>query len=206
MSCRSLIYLAFNVGAPGANGWGIAMSTDTAFALGVLALVGPRCPERLRVFLLTVVVADDVVALVVIAVAYTDTFVGAAGRRDRALRAAPRRSRAPERPRPLRTLALGVAGWVALLRVGNPAGDHRSRDGPRDGRVRRHARRSRTRRRSWCACSASSRHPSSRARLAGVASAVSPNERRRPCCTRGRATWSSRCSRSPTPASSSTRR
>ena len=68
-----LIYLAFNLGGTGAHGWGTAMSTDTAFALGMLALVGPRCPERLRVFMLTVVVVDDVVALLVIAVAYTDT-------------------------------------------------------------------------------------------------------------------------------------
>lgn len=47
------------------------MSTDTAFALGTLALVGPRFPERLRTFLLTVVVVDDVVALVVIATVYS---------------------------------------------------------------------------------------------------------------------------------------
>ena len=47
------------------------MSTDTAFALGMLALVGPRFPDRLRSFMLTVVVVDDVVALVVIATVYT---------------------------------------------------------------------------------------------------------------------------------------
>jgi Na+/H+ antiporter NhaA len=67
------IYLAFNAGDPSAHGWGVAMSTDTAFALGVLALVGPRFPERLRSFLLTVVVADDVVALVIIATVYSET-------------------------------------------------------------------------------------------------------------------------------------
>ena len=49
------------------------MSTDTAFALGLLALVGPRFPDRLRAFMLTVVVVDDVVALVVIATVYTET-------------------------------------------------------------------------------------------------------------------------------------
>ena len=48
------------------------MSTDTAFALGVLALVGPRFPDRLRAFMLTVVVVDDIVALVVIATVYTE--------------------------------------------------------------------------------------------------------------------------------------
>src|SRR5262245_47805831 len=65
------IYLAFNAGRSSAHGWGAAMSTDTAFALGLLALVGPRFPDRLRAFLLTVVVVDDVVALVVIAFVYS---------------------------------------------------------------------------------------------------------------------------------------
>ena len=51
-----------------AHGWGVAMSTDTAFALGMLALVGPPLPDRVRTFLLTVAVVDDLVALVVIAV------------------------------------------------------------------------------------------------------------------------------------------
>src|ERR687886_2227668 len=65
------IYLAFNAGRSSAHGWGAAMSTDTAFALGLLALVGPRFPGRLRAFMLTVVVVDDVVALLAIAVAYS---------------------------------------------------------------------------------------------------------------------------------------
>ena len=68
----ALIYLAFNGGTPGAKGWGIAIGTDTAFALGVLALVGRDSPPRLRVFLLTLVVVDDIAALLIIAVAYTD--------------------------------------------------------------------------------------------------------------------------------------
>ncbi len=67
-----LIYLAINAGADSTHGWGAAMSTDTAFALGMLALVGPRFPDRLRAFMLTVVVVDDIVALLVIAVVYTD--------------------------------------------------------------------------------------------------------------------------------------
>jgi Na+/H+ antiporter NhaA len=66
------LYLIINAGGDGRYGWGVAMSTDTAFALGVLALVGPRFSERLRVFLLTVMVVDDIVALVVIATAYTE--------------------------------------------------------------------------------------------------------------------------------------
>ena len=65
------IYLAFNGGSGAAHGWGAVMSTDTAFALGVLALVGPRFPDRIRVFLLTLSVVDDLVSLGVIGFAYT---------------------------------------------------------------------------------------------------------------------------------------
>jgi Na+/H+ antiporter NhaA len=71
MTIAVLLYLAVNAGQPSARGWGVAMSTDTAFALGMLALIGPRFPERLRAFLLTVVVIDDIVALLVIATVYT---------------------------------------------------------------------------------------------------------------------------------------
>jgi Na+/H+ antiporter NhaA len=67
------IFLAFNAGQPSAHGWGTAMSTDTAFSLGLLALVGPRFPDRLRAFMLTVVVVDDVVALLVIATVYSES-------------------------------------------------------------------------------------------------------------------------------------
>ncbi|MFL6050733.1 MAG: Na+/H+ antiporter NhaA [Gaiellales bacterium] len=70
-----LIYLAFNAGSSTAHGWGTAMSTDTAFALGLLALVGPRFPDRLRVFLLTVAIIDDVIALTVIALVYSGHIV-----------------------------------------------------------------------------------------------------------------------------------
>lgn len=65
------IYLAFNAGGSGAGGWGAAMSTDTAFALGALALLTPRAATRLRVFLLTLAVVDDLGALTVIATVYT---------------------------------------------------------------------------------------------------------------------------------------
>ena len=65
------IYLAVNAGRSSAHGWGAAMSTDTAFALGMLALVGRRFPARLRAYLLTISVVDDVIALAVIAVFYS---------------------------------------------------------------------------------------------------------------------------------------
>ncbi|WP_328333303.1 Na+/H+ antiporter NhaA [Kribbella sp. NBC_00382] len=67
-----LIYLAFNHGGEGAQGWGVAMSTDTALALGLLALVGRGVPDRVRVFLLTVFVVDDLIALLVIAIVYSE--------------------------------------------------------------------------------------------------------------------------------------
>ena len=70
MAVPVAIYLIFNAGGPGGNGWGAAMSTDTAFALGALALLAPRA-TRLRVFLLTLVVVDDLGGLLVIATAYT---------------------------------------------------------------------------------------------------------------------------------------
>jgi Na+/H+ antiporter NhaA len=71
MAVPIAIYLAFNAGGPGAHGWGAAMSTDTAFALGALALLTPVGATRLRVFLLTLAVVDDLFALMVITIAYT---------------------------------------------------------------------------------------------------------------------------------------
>jgi Na+/H+ antiporter NhaA len=65
------IYLLVTSGQHSAHGWGTAMSTDTAFALGMLALVGRRFPPALRTFMLTVAVADDLAAFAVIAIAYT---------------------------------------------------------------------------------------------------------------------------------------
>ncbi|HEY2173606.1 MAG TPA: Na+/H+ antiporter NhaA [Mycobacteriales bacterium] len=65
------IYLAVNAGTSSAHGWGVAMSTDTAFALGLLALVARRLPDKVRAFLLTVAVVDDVVALLIIATVYS---------------------------------------------------------------------------------------------------------------------------------------
>ncbi|MBG6105744.1 Na+/H+ antiporter NhaA [Micromonospora vinacea] len=67
-----LIFLGINHGGPGAHGWGVAMSTDTALALGLLALLGRGVPDRVRIFLLTVFVVDDLVALIVIALVYSE--------------------------------------------------------------------------------------------------------------------------------------
>jgi Na+/H+ antiporter NhaA len=118
MAVPVLIYLAVNGGGAGAHGWGAAMSTDTAFALGVLALVAPRA-TRLRVRLLTLVVVDDLVALLVIATVYTDevdaiALAVAAGLFCLLLllRYAPVAWRAPAAG------LLGVGVWVALYESG----------------------------------------------------------------------------------------
>lgn len=69
----SIIYLYFNHGTPSANGFGVAMSTDTAFALGVILLLGKRIPSVIKIFLITLAVADDLGAISVIAIFYTET-------------------------------------------------------------------------------------------------------------------------------------
>ena len=74
MALPALIYLAVTAGrAHSAGGWGVAISTDTAFALGGLTLAARGSAERLRVFLLTVLVVDDLVSVIVVAVAYSDS-------------------------------------------------------------------------------------------------------------------------------------
>ena len=72
LTVPAALYLLFNAGGAGAGAWGIAISTDTAVVIGVLALVGPRCPDQLRVFLLALSIVDDIGAVGAIAVFYTE--------------------------------------------------------------------------------------------------------------------------------------
>lgn len=112
------LYLAINAGRTSAHGWGVAMSTDTAFALGLLALLGRRAPERLRSFILTLTVIDDIVGLVVIASVYTHhltivPFLIAISLMALAVVAASLRIRYG-----LLYFALAAASWVALVESG----------------------------------------------------------------------------------------
>ena len=112
------IYLLFNAGRPSEHGWGMAMSTDTAFALGALALVGRRLPDRVRTYLLTFSVVDDLAGIAIIAIAYSGRIqvvpllfgIGFLALvlviRARGVRYGPA------------YLLIGIAAWVAFLKSG----------------------------------------------------------------------------------------
>jgi Na+/H+ antiporter NhaA len=112
------LYVAINAGHSSVHGWGTAMSTDTAFALGVFALLGARVPDRLRGFILTVTVVDDIVGLVVIATVYThqvtvEPLLIAVGLFAVAVVAASRHVHVG-----LLYFALALMSWVGLLKSG----------------------------------------------------------------------------------------
>ena len=73
MIVPALLYVAMNYGRPGQHGWGVPMATDIAFSLGVLGMV-KGIPSELKIFLLTLAIADDIGAIMVIAFFYTGTF------------------------------------------------------------------------------------------------------------------------------------
>ena len=73
MIVPAAVYAALNAGGDGSSGWGIPVATDIAFALGVLALVGRGVPVQLKVFLLTLAVADDVGGILIIAIFYSES-------------------------------------------------------------------------------------------------------------------------------------
>ena len=113
------IYLAINAGRPTAHGWGAAMSTDTAFALGALALAGgSRLPDRVRTYLLTFSVVDDLLGLAVIAIFYSShvrwlpLLIGVL-----LLAATASLTRRGVRNGPV-YLLIGLAAWVAFFESG----------------------------------------------------------------------------------------
>lgn len=67
------IYLALQWGEPAARGWGIPMATDIAFVVGCMAILGSRVPIGLRVMLISLAIADDIGAILVIAIGYTES-------------------------------------------------------------------------------------------------------------------------------------
>lgn len=71
MLVPALLYLCFQWNQPGHRGWGIPMATDIAFVVGCLAMLGSRVPKGLRILLLSLAIADDVGAILVIAIGYT---------------------------------------------------------------------------------------------------------------------------------------
>jgi NhaA family Na+:H+ antiporter len=117
MVLPALLFVAVNYGGPGQHGWGVPMATDIAFSLGVLGMV-KGIPSELKVFLLTLAIADDIGAIIVIAFFYTDTlhlqplFVGVFfllvmfGLRRIGIQ------------RAIVYFVLGVAFWVAILQSG----------------------------------------------------------------------------------------
>jgi NhaA family Na+:H+ antiporter len=112
------VYLLFNANGPGFSGWGVPMATDIAFALGILALMGKRSPLPLKIFLTAVAIVDDIGAVLVIALFYTEKIVWAslafAGFVFIALMVL---NRAKIR-KPLPYAILGILLWVAFLKSG----------------------------------------------------------------------------------------
>jgi len=113
-----LIYLAINAGHPTLRGWGTAMSTDTAFALGLLALVGSGVPDRVRTYLLTFAIVDDIVAIVIIALVYSGRIDMAALAAGLGLLAVVGLARALRVRRGLLYVLLGVGAWIAFFESG----------------------------------------------------------------------------------------
>jgi Na+/H+ antiporter NhaA len=112
------IYLIANAGRASAHAWGMSMATDTAFALGALALVGRRLPDRVRTYLLTFSVVDDLAGIAIIAVVYSGRIrvvpllaglgflLIAVAIRARGVRYGPA------------YLLIGIAAWVAFFKSG----------------------------------------------------------------------------------------
>ncbi|HTZ92892.1 MAG TPA: Na+/H+ antiporter NhaA [Streptosporangiaceae bacterium] len=112
------IYLAVNAGRASAGGWGTAMSTDTAFALGMLALVGSGVPDRVRTYLLTFAIVDDVAGIIVIALAYSSHIDVAPLAIGLVILAVVIAARARGLRNGAVYLLLGIGAWIALFSSG----------------------------------------------------------------------------------------
>ncbi|HLM68234.1 MAG TPA: Na+/H+ antiporter NhaA [Longimicrobium sp.] len=118
MIVPAILYALLNGEGPGARGWGIPMATDIAFALGVLALLGPRIPLSLKVFLAALAIVDDLGAVLVIAVFYTDAINwGALGFAFLLLAGLALANRMQARS-PLIYVVVGAVVWLAFLKSG----------------------------------------------------------------------------------------
>jgi NhaA family Na+:H+ antiporter len=114
----ALVYAAFNAGTSGAPGWGIPMATDIAFAVGILVLLAWRVPKNLILFLMAFAIADDLGAVLVIAVFYTPTLdMGAFWIACGLLAALALLNRGGIR-HPLPYALLGLMLWLAVLASG----------------------------------------------------------------------------------------
>ena len=112
------IFLAVNAGRPSAHGWGAAMSTDTAFALGMLALVGPKSADRLRTYLLTFAVVDDFTTIVIIALVYSGHINVPALLAGLVALAAVYMARTIGLRQAVLYAGLGLAAWIAFFKSG----------------------------------------------------------------------------------------
>ena len=112
------IYAALNAGGPGASGWGIPMATDIAFALGVLALMGKHTPAALKIFLAALAIADDIGAVLVIAVFYTAEISWAALAVGFVFLAVAALANRMGVRWPLVYLGVGIVVWLAFLKSG----------------------------------------------------------------------------------------
>jgi NhaA family Na+:H+ antiporter len=118
MVVPAILYALLNAGGPGAAGWGIPMATDIAFALGVLALLGPRIPLSLKVFLAALAIVDDLGAVLVIAVFYTESINWAALALGFVLLAGLALANRMQARSPLIYVLVGAVVWVAFLKSG----------------------------------------------------------------------------------------
>jgi Na+:H+ antiporter, NhaA family len=118
MLVPALLYTLVNRGGEGSGGWGIPMATDIAFALGVLALLGPRIPNSLRIFLSALAIADDLGAVLVIALFYTASVSWGALAAAAALLALSAAANATGVRAAWAYALVGLALWVAVLLSG----------------------------------------------------------------------------------------